>query len=206
MSEPCNHKCAFALFCPECVATLRAELEAAHKSDGLNIDRIRELSAELAQCRGELVDAEDKAVADVLLIRCIKHISVPQQNSTEFSGGECGACIAAERDTLKQSHAKLLEDYENANAEADTLKGEVEKERALPAQLLDVHAICDQRDKAVQDRDSHRLLLDELAGELELISLSAIQSNQPQCAERIDKLLKRRDALTKYQQQCGEKI
>ena len=39
--------------------------------------------------------------ADVLLIRCIHHINVPQQNSAESTGAECGGCIAAERDALK---------------------------------------------------------------------------------------------------------
>jgi hypothetical protein len=35
---------------------------------------------------------------DVILIRCTKHLNVGQQNKNEASGGECGGCIAAERD------------------------------------------------------------------------------------------------------------
>lgn len=39
-------------------------------------------------------------VTSVLRIRCIHHVNVPQVNANEYSGGECGACIAAERDSL----------------------------------------------------------------------------------------------------------
>lgn len=37
---------------------------------------------------------------DVLLIRCVRHISVRQQNTSESTGAECGGCIAEERDRL----------------------------------------------------------------------------------------------------------
>jgi len=38
---------------------------------------------------------------DVLLIRCIRHISVRQQNTSESTGAECGGCIAEDRDRLR---------------------------------------------------------------------------------------------------------
>lgn len=44
---------------------------------------------------------------------------------------------------------------------------ELASERALPANLLDVHAICDQRDKAVDDLHRERALADRLAGQME---------------------------------------
>lgn len=36
---------------------------------------------------------------DVILIRCTKHLNIGQQNANEHNGGECGGCIAAQRDT-----------------------------------------------------------------------------------------------------------
>ena len=47
------------------------------------------------------------------------------------------------------------------------LEGELAAERALPANLLDVHAICDQRDKATEDLHRERALADRLAGWME---------------------------------------
>ena len=49
---------------------------------------------------GRLPDATCSP-ADVLRIRCIHHINVPQQNTAEHTGAECGGCIAAERDALR---------------------------------------------------------------------------------------------------------
>lgn len=46
-------------------------------------------------------DAFSDGVGSVITIRCSKHYSVPQQNKTEHSGGECGGCIAAERDEFR---------------------------------------------------------------------------------------------------------
>jgi len=44
---------------------------------------------------------QDETIASVIFIRCLKHLTIPQQNKNEHSGGECGGCIAEERDQLK---------------------------------------------------------------------------------------------------------
>lgn len=41
------------------------------------------------------------SIDDCLHHRCFEHRAVPQQNANEFSGAECGGCIAAERDEAK---------------------------------------------------------------------------------------------------------
>lgn len=62
---------------------------------------IYELAAErdAAITRAEKAEGElEKKFLGVLSIRCTKHLNIPQQNKAEFSGGECGGCIADERD------------------------------------------------------------------------------------------------------------
>jgi hypothetical protein len=44
---------------------------------------------------------------DVMMIRCLKCLTVPQQNKAEATGGECGGCIAKERDAARASHSQL---------------------------------------------------------------------------------------------------
>lgn len=65
----------------------------------------------------ELERELDQLIGSVTRIRCIKHIAVPQQNTNEHGGGECGACIAVERDTLKAK----CEALEKQNADAHQL-------------------------------------------------------------------------------------
>lgn len=48
-----------------------------------------------------LREHEELAIRGVMRIRCLNHVTIPQQNANEFNGGECGACIAEERDALK---------------------------------------------------------------------------------------------------------
>lgn len=43
---------------------------------------------------GSLAAPSCSPVCDVIMIRCIRHVSVPQQNSSESTGAECGGCIA----------------------------------------------------------------------------------------------------------------
>jgi hypothetical protein len=57
--------------------------------------------ATLAQERDALREQLESTFKGVLSIRCTRHIAVRQLNTTEHSGGECGACIAEERDRLR---------------------------------------------------------------------------------------------------------
>ncbi len=50
---------------------------------------------------GRSEDFED-GIRSVLMIRCLKHRMVPQLNTNEFTGGECGGCIAEERDEARR--------------------------------------------------------------------------------------------------------
>jgi hypothetical protein len=43
-----------------------------------------------------------------LMIRCLKHLDVGQQNTAEVTGAECGGCIAEERDRLRQLVSEVL--------------------------------------------------------------------------------------------------
>jgi hypothetical protein len=65
--------------------------------------------------------------------------------------------------------AELLDGHDATECRANLVKlqAELAAERALPANLLDVHAICDQRDKALEDLHRERVLADRLARELE---------------------------------------
>lgn len=65
------------------------------------------------------------------------------------------------REQTAVGYEEALEDTEKF---ARQLERELAAERALPANLLDVHAICDQRDKAVEDLQRERALADRLAG------------------------------------------
>lgn len=230
------------------LATLRAELEAAHKSDGLNIDRIRELSAELAQVQVDYQVALKQGAEQARIAGNwqVDHIKLEaeleecrgereqlsyQKKMLLKDTQEVVSKLEAERDTLKQSHAKLLEDYENANAEADTLKGENERLGGIVSEMCEALDCSEPHDdfspihelKRVirgcevlyAERDSHRLLLDEMG-----FLLGASQrrdGHEYYCSfdvnghdTRTDFCNCRKDrvqaALAKYQQQCGEKV
>jgi hypothetical protein len=57
--------------------------------------------------RDRLASDFENGVASVLRIRCTRHFKVPQLNANEHSGGECGACIAEERDALARQVESL---------------------------------------------------------------------------------------------------
>ena len=60
------------------------------------------MKTELTQPPAELA-APPCSPSDVIRIRCIRHINVPQQNASESTGAECGGCIAEQRDQLLDS-------------------------------------------------------------------------------------------------------
>lgn len=62
----------------------------------------------------------DEGRKSVILIRCTECLNVPQQNKAEFTGAECGGCIAKERDAalaeverVKVENTKTRELYLN---------------------------------------------------------------------------------------------
>lgn len=54
-----------------------------------------------------LWSVEQDVIGSILRIRCIKHLDVAQQNKNEHSGGECGGCIAQERDEIMEALSAL---------------------------------------------------------------------------------------------------
>lgn len=59
------------------------------------------LESDLASVKAELEEARIEGIKSVIAIRCTRHTSTPPQNASEHNGGECGGCIAAERDALR---------------------------------------------------------------------------------------------------------
>lgn len=58
-------------------------------------------------CREEIQKALQKGITSVIFLRCKKHYNIPVQNKNEFSGGECGGCIAEQRDALRDRVTEL---------------------------------------------------------------------------------------------------
>ena len=73
------------------IERLKEEAEDRRCGDMESADRweryARGLEAEVKRLRGE------PKASDVVFIRCTKHHTVMQFNSSEHNGGECGACI-----------------------------------------------------------------------------------------------------------------
>jgi hypothetical protein len=67
----------------------RAIGDAEHVNENINVG-VRRVVAERDSLRAQL----ESAFKGVLCIRCARHLAVPQINANEYSGGECGACIA----------------------------------------------------------------------------------------------------------------
>jgi predicted nuclease with TOPRIM domain len=66
----------------------------------------------IIELMGQRDRAHERGVHDVRIIRCMAHYGVPQQNNNEASSGECGGCIAAERDALREQVKTLREALE----------------------------------------------------------------------------------------------
>lgn len=69
-------------------------IKAGNNQATARIEDILKLKKE----RDEAARVADEAVRNIISIRCIDHIHIPQQNKNEITGAECGACIAAQRD------------------------------------------------------------------------------------------------------------
>ena len=64
----------------------------------------RRFAAYRESCCAEAVrEAREEGLQSVLMIRCTRHFTVPQQNTAEVNGAECGGCIAEERDLARVS-------------------------------------------------------------------------------------------------------
>lgn len=73
--------------------------ESPEKDADTEYDRLKaQKDAIIGRANEKLRDEGRKSV---ILLRCTECLTVPQQNSNEFTGGECGGCIAKERDSLR---------------------------------------------------------------------------------------------------------
>jgi len=100
---------------------------------------------------------EAAIISSVLHIRCAKHYTIPQQNKNEHSGGECGGCIAEEREFYKTQ-------YEAYKVVIDSALDKLEKITGLTNAGLDGHIL-----HIVQERDQLRLQVVKLREALEFI-------------------------------------
>lgn len=71
-------------------------------------------------CREEIQKALQKGITSVIFLRCKKHYNVPVQNENEFSGGECGGCIAEQRDALLEALKVAINTVECHSCERET--------------------------------------------------------------------------------------
>lgn len=83
-------------------------LAAARKAlmdymDGLRM-KLHDIDLENAALNEAVIDAQRQSC---VAHRCKEHRHIPVQNRNEFSGAECGGCIAVERDKYK-SYADAL--------------------------------------------------------------------------------------------------
>lgn len=59
----------------------------------------------------------EQGIRSVILLRCSQCLTVPQQNHAEFGGGECGGCIAKERDALRKQLSRTALQAEPTDSE-----------------------------------------------------------------------------------------
>lgn len=125
-------------------------------------DRLR-LNSALRNAAPALLDELERLRAepkgeDLIFIRCINHMHVPQQNDATVDGAECGACIAAERDKLREKVERLRE-------QNTSLISELENYRPI-AEVSGATIAISERDKAISERDSLRRENEELLAKL----------------------------------------
>jgi hypothetical protein len=87
----------------------------------------------------------EAAISSVLHIRCAKHYMTPQQNKNEHSGGECGGCIAEERDWYKLEYEALKAVIDIALEECEKRTGL--KNAGLVEQILAIQPINEKEVK-----------------------------------------------------------
>lgn len=101
---------------------------------------------ELARLRAKLATAEERLDREAV-ISCsrLESFQVTQARAERAEA----TCLSLATD-LHTTSCKLAA----VTAERDALQKRLDIETAMPTHLLDVHAICDQRDKAVQARNA----------------------------------------------------
>jgi hypothetical protein len=125
----------------------------------------RQLERELADRRewsSKLADVADDLRAELAETaknyRCLAEL---------LDGHDATEC--RENLLVLKSDLKRMEGFAKTyRLRADEAEVKLAAERALPANLLDVHAICDQRDKALEDLHRERALADRLAASLDI--------------------------------------
>jgi hypothetical protein len=64
-------------------------------------------AAFVLRAREYITHLETESNMQCMSIRCTKHLTILQQNFNEFTGAECGGCIAEERDLAQRENAEL---------------------------------------------------------------------------------------------------
>jgi hypothetical protein len=123
--------------------------------------------------------AADELAAAPVLIRCIEHINVPQQNKSEITGSECGACIAAHRDALAREVEGLRVQKEAAVEKVEQMF--VENEELIRAAVTNGREALKARD----ERDTALATAAELRKALERFTRYMDNHN---CGEVLDEI------------------
>ena len=82
------------------VATRQPEESEARREDFEEPEFTRLKAQKDAIVAREAEKLRDEGRRSVILIRCTNCLTIPQQNTAEFTGAECGGCIAKQRDDL----------------------------------------------------------------------------------------------------------
>lgn len=125
-------------------------------------------------------------MTDLIAIRCTRHYAVPVQNRNEHGGGECGGCIAEDRDTAKEEIARLHKLVAEARCYIDPEK-HVEWEAAAFAETEPCDRLFDENERL-------RALVAQQREECDEARARAIRWNNEHAAAE-DRWVEERDAL-----------